>query len=145
MYGHLAGTALSSVWSINSYIILSKSRFLLPAMKLGQGNIFRSVCPHSVQGGLCGCLGGGWGCKGWLLPGGHVWLLWGVCVVAPGGMHGCSWRGAWLLRGACVVAPRGVCVVAPGGRGHAGCSWGACMVAPGGVCVGYDNIQSYSQ
>ena len=85
-------------------------------------------------------------------------------VVAPGGMHGCSW-------GACMVAPGGhawlllggACMVALGGhawllqgrawllRGwHLGCSrghawllqgghawllWGACVVAPGAVCV----------
>ena len=42
------------------------------------------------------------GCA-WLLTGGHVWLLWGACVVALGG-H------AWLLLGG---------VAAPGG--------GACM------------------
>ena len=53
----------------------------------------------------------------------------GVCVVAPGGMHGCS--------GGCMVA-RGVCVVALGGvhgcsqGGVHGCSRGACVVAPGG-------------
>ena len=41
----------------------------------------------------------------------------GACVVARGGMHGCSGGGCvWLL---------------PGGM-H-GCSGGACVVAPGGV------------
>ena len=52
-----------------------------------------------------------------------MWLLWGVCIVAPreacmvapGGMHGCS-------RGACMVAPGG-CVVAPG-QGMHGCCQG---------------------
>ena len=44
----------------------------------------------------------------WLLQGaGHAWLL-GACMVAPGGVHGCSWE---------------ACMVAPGGpawwRGHA--------------------------
>ena len=79
--------------------------------------------------------------------GGHAWLLWGMCVVAPrgrawlfqggmcgcsgwgmcgccwGGMHGCSRGHAWLLWGMCMVA-------------LGGCAWllrGACMVAPGGV------------
>ena len=33
-------------------------------------------------------------------PGGHVWLLWGACMIAQGGVHGCS-------GGACVVAPGG--------------------------------------
>ena len=85
---------------------------------------------------------------GWLLWGG-AWLLRGACMVALGGMHGCSGGGhAWLLRGgmrgcsrgACVVAPGGACVVALGGM-H-GCSGGACMVAlgacvvaPRGACV----------
>ena len=51
------------------------------------------------QGGMCGCSegacvvtprGGVHGCSG-----GHVWLLWGACMVALGG-HGCSWGGhAW--------------------------------------------------
>ena len=53
----------------------------------------------------------------------------GACMVAPGGVHGCSGgmhgcsRGrAWLPWGACMVA-------------LGGCAWllrGACMVAPGG-------------
>ena len=34
-------------------------------------------------------------------PGGHAWLLQGVCMVS--------------LRGACLVAPGGACMVAPGG------------------------------
>ena len=71
--------------------------FLPPTTKLGQGYIFRSVCPHSVHGGgrawllpvgACVVAPGGT----WLLPGGCAWLLWGACVVAPGG-H------AWLLGG----------------------------------------------
>ena len=58
----------------------------------------------------------------------------GACVVALGGVRGCS-------RGACVVAPGGVwllpggaCVVAPGGHawllrgGVRGFSGGACVV-----------------
>ena len=84
-----------------------------------------------ARGGMCGCLGG----HAWLLPGGHAWLLWGACMVAlgdgacllRGGMHGCSRGGhAWLLRGECVVALGG-------------------MVASRGVCMGYDEIQRYSQ
>ena len=86
-------------------------------------------------GGMHGCSKGG--CA-WLLWGrGHVWF-------ATGGVHGCSWGGmrgssgghVWLLQGACVVAPGGACVVAPGGGMH-GCSqrWGVCMVAPGWAYV----------
>ena len=107
---------------------------LPPATKLGQGNIFRSVCPHSVhRGGVRGCSGGMHGCSGgcmvalgghaWLLPGGHAWLL-------PGGVHGCSSGHAWLLQG-------GHAWLLPGGM-H-GCSWGVhgcsgvCMVVWGGM------------
>ena len=70
----------------------------------------------------------------------------GACVVALGGMHGCSWGGmcgccqgvcmvapgghAWLFRGGCMVAPRGACMVAPGGG--CGCCQGACVVAARG-------------
>ena len=83
----------------------------------------------------------------------------GVCVVAPGGMHGCS-RGAHVVAprggmrgcswgegdmcgcshggvhgcpvGACMVAPRGHAWLLWGRGGMHGCSWGACVVAPGG-------------
>ena len=58
-------------------------------------------------------------------PRGRAWLLRGVCMVAWGGMHGCS-------GGVCMVA-LGVYVVAPGGCLVA--SRGACMVAPGGACM----------
>ena len=50
----------------------------------------------------------------------------GACMVARGGMHGCSRGHVWLL-------PGGACVVALGGM-H-GCSGGACVVAPGGACM----------
>ena len=60
--------------------------------------------------------------------GGHAWLLWEVCMVALGGMHGCS-------GGACVVAPAGVCMVARGG--HVWLLWG-------GMCGFFDEIRSMS-
>ena len=91
-------------------------------------------CAWLLQGGACVvALGGMHGCSR------------GACMAAPGGVHGCS-KGAWLLpgghvwllQGACVVA-QGACVVAPGvcvwfflRGGHAWLLWGACMVAPGG-------------
>ena len=76
----------------------------------------------------------------------------GVCVVALGGVHGCSlggWGHAWLLQGGVHGCSWGACMVAPGGHawllpgGHAwllqgGGVWllrGVCMVAPGGLCV----------
>ena len=62
---------------------------------------------------MCGCS-----------QGGHAWLLaGGACMVAPGGMHGCS--------GACVVAPRGACMVARRGGMH-GCSRGGVCGCSGG-------------
>ena len=93
---------------------------LPPATKLGQGNIFRSVCPHSVhRGGMRGCSGGV--CM--VAPQGRG--LPGACVVAlGGGVHGCS-------RGACMVA-RGACVVAPGGCVF--CSGGCAWLLQGGMC-----------
>ena len=68
-----------------------------------------------------------------------MWLLWGACVVAWGGMRGYSGGHAWLLGGGAWLLLGGhawlllggACVVAPEG-GHAwlllggmhGCSWG---------------------
>ena len=90
------------------------------------------VAPGGVRGcswgDMHGCSQGGMhGCS----QGEHVWLLWGACVVAPGG-H------AWLLWGACVVAPGGHAWLLPGGHawlllgghawlllgGHAWLLWG---------------------
>ena len=91
---------------------------------LGQGNIFTPVC-HSVHRGrgLAWFLGGDvHGCS----RGGMCGCCRGACVVAPGGMHGCS-------GGVCGCS--GACVVALGGM-H-GCSRGA--------CVGYDEILRYDQ
>ena len=93
--------------------VVAKVIFLPPATKLGQGNIFRSVCPHSVQGGVRGCSG--------------------ACVVAPGGMHGCSGgRGHGCSRGVHGCSRGGgMCGCSGGGgmhgcsgRGMHGCSWG---------------------
>ena len=107
--------------------------FYRPQTKLREGYVFTGVCDSVHSGGMRGCWGGGWLRRAWLLLGGHAWLLlrgcaWlllGACMVAPGGMHGCS------LGGACMVAPGGRVWLLPGGAMH-GCSWGACMVAPGG-------------
>ena len=94
--------------------------------------------------------------------GGRVWLLRGVCPVAPGGGHAWLLRGGcvWLLGGvhgcswvACMVAPWGACMVAPGGGvwllpgGHAWLLWGGvhAWLLPGGACMGYDEIQRYDQ
>ena len=106
--------------------------FLPPANVVCEGYVFTPVCDSVNRGS----------------GGGHAWLLWGACVVAPGGVHGCS-------GGVCMVALgghvwgvymggmhgcsrggmhgcSGGCMVALGG--HVWLLWGACMVAPGG-CV----------
>ena len=83
---------------------------------------------HSCsQGGMHGCSGGG-----------HVWLLWGACMVAPGGgMCGCS-GGAFMVAPGGHGCSRGACVVAPGGHawlllgGMHGCSWGGVCGCSGG-------------
>ena len=88
-------------------------------------------CAWLLLGGVRGC-SGGWGCV--VAPegmrdcsgGGTCMVAPGGCMVALGGMCGCSWGGvhAWLL---------------PGGHawllwgGVHGCS-GGCMVALGGMC-----------
>ena len=68
---------------------------LPPATKLGQGNIFRSVCQQFCpRGGMCGCSGGG-GVRG---------FIWGNAWFYSGGVHGFI-RGAYmvLFGGACMV------------------------------------------
>ena len=121
---------------------------------------FRRLCFYRC---LSFCPQGG---RAWLLWGGWcVWLLWGVagmcgcsqggaCVVAPGGVRGCS-------RGACVVAPGGCAWLLPGGHAwlllgghvwlllgevgrHAWFSRGACMVFWGGMHGFFDEIRSMS-
>ena len=66
--------------------------------------------------------------------GGGVWLLGGACMVAWGGMHGCSGGGVHgCSRGMCMVAPVGGCAWLLGG--HAWLLGGACVVARGGACM----------
>ena len=92
---------------------LLESRFLLPATKLGQGNIFTGICdsvnrggllPGAVVSGLGGCLllGGCLVLGGCLARGGvsapsRGCLLWGVCS-----QQGVSALGG-LLPGGCLV------------------------------------------
>ena len=86
------------------------SIYLPPANQVCEGYVLQvSVCP---QGGA------------WLLLGGHAWLLWGGCVVAPGGHACCSGGGVWLLQGGHAWLLQG---------GHAWLLPGGCVVAPGGV------------
>ena len=67
--------------------LISFHVFVPPATKLGQGNIFRSVCQQFCpQGGTCV-------------------VAWGdVCGFIWGGMHG-------FIQGACMVLFGGACVV----------------------------------
>ena len=118
----------SQGWQKASFVCITKvpsiRRWILlpPATKLGQGNIFRSVCQQFCpQGGMRGCLGGH-ACV--VLFGGHAWFYSGVCMVLFGGVHGFI-RGAcmvlvrgcaWFYSGGCVVLFRGACVVLFGGH-----------------------------
>ena len=98
---------------------------LPPATKLGQGNIFRSVCQEFCPQG-----GGG------MCSGGHAWQ--GVCVVGAcmaGGVGTC-------MAGACIVGRHawwgGACV-AGGMHGRGACMEGVCVwqgehVWQGGMC-----------
>ena len=131
---------------------MTNRRLLPPANEVCEGYVFTGVCLSTVGGGMRGCSGGACvvargACV--VAPGGHAWLLrWGVwlhCVVALGGMHGCSGGmcgcsggHAWLLGGhvwllgGCMVAG-GACVVALGG--HAWLLGGACVVLKGACMV----------
>ena len=122
-------------------------KFLPPATKLGQGNIFRSVCQQFCpQEGACvvapgeacvvapgGMRGFIWGCV-WFYSGGmccFIWrgmhgFIWGACMVLFGGVHG-------FIGGACVVLFRGACVVLFRGGVHGFFSF-----------FGYNEIRSMS-
>ena len=65
--------------------------YLPPATKLGQGNIFRSVCQQFCPqgGGVHGCTGG---MCGFIRGGLHAWFYWG-------GMHGFIQQGGGRMRG----------------------------------------------
>ena len=78
----------SAVSALSSNKSSGKVRwFLPPATKLGQGNIFRSVCQQF-------CPGGG---HAWLLVGGCAWLHRGCVWFYSGGVHG------FIRGGACMV------------------------------------------
>ena len=72
-----------------------------------------------------------------LFTGGHAWLLWGACMVATGGVHGCPRGHAWLLQGGHVwLLRRG---------GVHGCSQGACVVAARGAWLLSGGVHGCSQ
>ena len=85
--------------------------FLPPATKLGQGNIFRSVCQEFCPGGAF--VAGGMHGRGACVAG-------GMCIA--GGMHGRghAWQRGMHGRGACMVG--GMC-----GSGGVCVWWGACV------------------
>ena len=65
--------------------------FLPPATKLGQGNIFRSVCQQFCPRGGHVWLPGG---HAWFYSGGHAWFYSGGAWFYSGGMHGfIQWGG----------------------------------------------------
>ena len=102
--------------------------------------------------------------------GGHAWLLWGACVVAPrgscvvalGGVHGFlpggvrvffrgGWGHAWFFLGGVWFLPGGHAWLLPGGvcmffslGGHAWFFLGGMRGFSGGACIGYDEIRSMS-
>ena len=139
---HVSLAQILSSWHIlflnyNSKVNIVSYVLLPPATKLGQGNIFRSVCQQFcprggrawLPGGVCMVLFGG---HAWFYSGGYVVLFsGGACVVLfsggrvwfyLGGMHG------FIQWGACVVLfSRGACVVLFGGHAWfysvGGCAW----------------------
>ena len=112
------------LYCITSWTVVG---FLPPATKLGQGNIFRSVCQqfcpqggcawllggacmvlfgevHGFIGGVCGFIGG----HAWFYLGGMRGFIWGVCMVLFGGAYMVSFGGACVvLFGGCMVLFRG--------------------------------------
>ena len=94
--------------------------FIFTARKRSLRRLCFYTC-HSVHGGACMVARGGMcGCSG---GGEHAWLLGGGMHGCLGGMHGCS-------GGACVVALGGGIWLLPGEACMV--AWGACIVAPGG-------------
>ena len=126
---------LMTVTSFRSRGSYFNCAFLPPATKLGQGNIFRSVCQQFCpRGGMRGC------------PGGVHGFIWGACVVLFGGRMWFYSAGghAWFYSvGACMVLFRGhvwfysvgVCVVLFSRGMHGFIQRGVCMVLFGGACV----------
>ena len=70
---------------------------LPPATKLGQGNIFRSVCQEFCPQRGGACMAGGMYGRGACVAGGRAWQ--GVCVGVHGGHAWQGWHawqgGAW--------------------------------------------------
>ena len=110
---------------------------LPPANEVCEGYVFTGVC-LSTQGGACMVAPGG--CMVAPGGGGMHGCYRGVCMVAAGGLCGCSQgcvhgcsrgRNAWLIHGDMHGCSRGRHAWLLHGDIH-GCSWGACMVAAGG-------------
>ena len=85
---------------------------LPPATKLGQGNIFRSVCQQFCPQGGCAWLHGRVGHAWFYLGGMRGFIPGGVCGFICGGVRGFIWGACVVLfRGACMVLLQGVCMV----------------------------------
>ena len=96
--------------------MLKRNHFYRPQTKFAKVMFLQvSVCPQ--RGG-----------HAWLLPGGG-----GACMVAWGGVHGCSRGGMHGCLGGlgCVVAPGGHAWLLQGGM--RGCSWGGMHGCSGGM------------
>ena len=87
-------------WGMHGY-----SRGVCVVAPGGRAWLLMGACMVAPGGGACvvapegACMVAPGG-HAWLLLGGCAWLLWGgawllwvACVVAPGGVHGCSWGG----------------------------------------------------
>ena len=96
-------TLLTTSSQYNLLLLRNRVKLLPPATKLGQGNIFRSMCQEfcpqwgKVWQGLCAWQGGMHG-RGHAWQGGHVWQwghAWQGRCVWQGGMHGRghAWQG----------------------------------------------------
>ena len=89
-------------WQYWHYCQFCTFIYLPPTTKLGQGNIFRSVCQEfCLQGGTC--VAGGVHGRGTCMAGRGLYSR-GTCVV--GGMHGrgrCAWQGSMHGRGTCMA------------------------------------------
>ena len=152
-------TFLAETRHLSFRAIYTERVFLPRATKLGQGNIFRSVCQQFCPRGVCV-----------VARGGMHGFIWGVCVVLFGGAYVVSFGGACvvLFGGACMVLFGGHAWFYSGGmcgfiqwgvRGFIQWGAGACVVLfSGGACVvlfrggmhgffsfsGYNEIRSMS-
>ena len=84
----LIGYFTLTIWLSKTNKSGNLSKLLPPAKKLGQGNIFTSVCQEFCPWGACmaggACVAGG----GSVAGRGHAWQGRGACMAEESGMHG---------------------------------------------------------